>query len=69
MKRYFIDCRDHPSDVKCTVAFFADTRDEILDIVVRHRQEVHRDQDSPGFREKIGKDIKEAPPLLRCHRF
>jgi len=36
MKRYFIDCREHPSDVKCTVALSADTKEELLEAVVQH---------------------------------
>ena len=36
MNRYFIDCRDHPSDVKCSVALSADTKEELLEAVVQH---------------------------------
>lgn len=69
MKRFFMDCRDHPSDVHCTVALFAATRDELLEAVIQHRRTVHGNQDTPQFRANIAKQLKEAPPLLRCHRF
>jgi len=40
MERYFIDCREHPSDVKCTVALSADTKEELLEAVVQHGTKV-----------------------------
>ena len=36
MNRYYIDCRDHPSDVKCSVAVSADTKEELIEAVVQH---------------------------------
>ena len=60
MKRYFIDCRDHPSDVKCTVALSADTKDELLEAVVLHGTKVHGYEDTPEFREMIVKGMKEG---------
>jgi hypothetical protein len=68
MKRFFMDCRDYPSEVHCTVALFAATRDELLEAVIHHRRQVHGNKDTPQFRANIAKQLKEAPPLLRCHR-
>jgi len=53
-----IDCRDHPSDSKCTVAISADSKQELLDAAVQHAVAVHGHQDSPELREQIGKMIK-----------
>ena len=36
MVRKFIDCRDFPSDTRCTVAIFADTEQELIEAAVRH---------------------------------
>jgi hypothetical protein len=69
MKRYFMDCRDHPSDINCTVSLFAATKEELLEAVIHHRRKVHGNEDTPQFRKAIAKRLKEAPPLLRCHRF
>ena len=69
MKRFFVDCRDHPSEMKCSGAFFANTKKELLELVVHHRIRVHKKRDSPKLRESIIRDIKEAPPVLRLHRF
>ena len=69
MKRFFMDCRDYPTDVACTVSLFAATKDELMEAVVMHRKKVHGNKDTPQFRETLAKQLKEAPPLLRCHRF
>ena len=62
MARYFIDCRDYPGDVKCTVALAADTKQELLEVVVQHGIKVHGYKDTPEFREKIVKEFKEGTP-------
>ncbi len=62
MKRYFIDCRDYPGDVKCTVALSADTKDELLEAVVQHGTKVHGYEDTPDFREMIVEGFKEETP-------
>ena len=62
MERYFIDCREHPSDVKCTVALSADTKEELLEAVVQHGTKVHGYEDTPEFREMIVNGFKEGTP-------
>jgi predicted small metal-binding protein len=67
MKRYFIDCRDYPGDVKCSVALSADTKEELLETVVQHGKTVHKYEDTPEFREKIVNEFKEGTPPAQCH--
>jgi predicted small metal-binding protein len=62
MKRYLIDCRKHPSDVKCTVALSADTKEELLEAVVQHGTKVHGYEDTPEFREQVVKGFTEMGP-------
>lgn len=62
MKRYFIDCRKHPSDVNCSVALSADTKEELLEAVVQHGTKVHGYEDTPEFREQIIKEFTEMGP-------
>jgi len=62
MTRYFIDCRDYPSDMKCSVALSADTKEELLEVVVQHGTKVHNYEDTPEFRENIVKEFKEGTP-------
>ncbi|MGB6410431.1 MAG: DUF1059 domain-containing protein [Candidatus Deferrimicrobiaceae bacterium] len=60
MARKYIDCRDYPGDHKCTVALAADTEEELLKAVVHHGTAVHGYDDTPEFREKIRKGMKEG---------
>jgi predicted small metal-binding protein len=62
MERYYIDCRDYPSDIKCSVALSADTKEELLDVVVQHGVKVHGYEDTPEFRENIVKEFKRETP-------
>jgi len=58
MARMSIDCRDYPSESKCTVAISADSKQELINAAVQHAVAVHGHQDSPELREQIGKMIK-----------
>lgn len=62
MTRKYIDCRDVPSDVKCTVAISADTENEVLEAAIQHAVSVHNHQDTPEFRDMIRQGIKEGSP-------
>lgn len=62
MARKYIDCREYPGDVKCTVAISADTEKELVEAVVEHGKTVHGYPDTPDFREKIRKGMKEGSP-------
>ena len=62
MERYYIDCRDYPSDKTCSVALSADTKEELLEAVVQHGTKVHSYEDTPEFRESIVKEFKEGTP-------
>ena len=62
MGRYFIDCRDYPSETKCSVALSANTKEELLEAVVQHGTKVHGYEDTPDFREQILKEFKEGTP-------
>lgn len=62
MSRYYIDCRDYPGDVKCSVALSADSKEELLEAVVQHGTKVHGYEDTPDFRETIMSEFKEGTP-------
>jgi len=62
MARKYIDCRDYPGDIKCTVALAADSEEELLKAVVQHGTTVHGYDDTPEFREMIRKGMKEGTP-------
>ena len=63
MSRYHIDCRDYPSDkTNCSVALSANTKEELLEVVIEHGTKVHGYENTPEFRENIVKEFKEGNP-------
>ena len=60
--RKFIDCREVPSEMNCTIAISADSEDELLEAAVQHVVAVHRHEDTPELREMIRGSIKEGAP-------
>lgn len=62
MARKYIDCRDMPSDAKCTIAISADSTDELVEAAAQHAAKVHKHTDSPELRNEIRKLVKEGSP-------
>jgi predicted small metal-binding protein len=62
MARKYIDCRNYPSDMNCTVALSADSEKELLEAAVQHAVAVHGHKDSPEFREQLRQLFKEGEP-------
>ncbi len=58
MARMFVDCRDYPSEMNCSVAISADTQNELLEAAVQHAVAVHGHHDSPELRHELAKAIK-----------
>ena len=63
MARKYIDCREFPSEMQCTVAISADREDELIDAAVQHAVSVHGEKDTPQFRSEIKKAIHEGAPV------
>ncbi len=62
MARKYIDCRQFPSETKCTVAISADSEKELMEIAVQHAVAVHGHKDTPEFRGQLKKAFKEGAP-------
>ncbi len=62
MARKFVDCREFPSESKCTVTIAADSEKELMEIAVQHAVAVHGHTDTPEFRQQLRKAIKEGTP-------
>ncbi|TGT75522.1 DUF1059 domain-containing protein [bacterium M00.F.Ca.ET.159.01.1.1] len=62
MARKYIDCREFPSEMKCTIAISADREDEPIDAAVRHTVSIQVERDTPQFRSEIRKAIMNACP-------
>ena len=66
MDRMYIDCREIPSDTKCTVAIAADSERELLEAAVQHAVAVHGHSDTPELREQIASAIKHGTPPVEA---
>ena len=62
MGRKFIDCREFPSEMNCTIALSADSEEELLEAAVQHATAVHRHEDTPDLRAMIRGTIKDGTP-------
>ncbi len=68
MTRKYIDCRDMPSEMNCTVALAADSDKELLEAAVQHAVAVHQHKDTPELRAQIKLGFKEGTPPLVAKR-
>jgi predicted small metal-binding protein len=62
MGRKYIDCREFPSDTKCSITISADGEAELLDAAVQHAIAVHDHEDTPELREQLKGAIREGRP-------
>ena len=66
MTRKYIDCREIPSEMHCSVAIAADTDKELIDAAVQHAVAVHGHKDTPEFRKEIMGAMHEGTPPLKA---
>ncbi|MBV1787425.1 DUF1059 domain-containing protein [Marinobacterium sp. D7] len=66
MSRYYIDCRESPSESNCTVAMSADTKEELIEAVIEHARSVHGHEDTPEFRAMVMQGMKEGTPPVEA---
>ena len=62
MSRKYIDCREYPSEMNCTLAIAADDEKELLEAAVQHAVSVHGHKDSPEFRQQLTSLFKDGSP-------
>lgn len=62
MARKYLDCREFPSDIGCTLALSADTEDELLETAVQHSVAMHGDTDTPAFRAMLRLLFRDGTP-------
>jgi predicted small metal-binding protein len=60
MARKYIDCREFPSESKCSVTISADTEQELMEVAVQHGVAVHQHEDTPAFRAQLKEAIREG---------
>jgi predicted small metal-binding protein len=66
MTRKYIDCREFPSDMNCSIAISADSDQELMEAAVQHAIAVHGAQDTPEFRKEVMGAIHEGTPPLQA---
>ena len=59
MARKYIDCREYPSEMNCTVFMSADSEQELLEAAVQHAVAVHGHTDTPELRATLRTLFKE----------
>jgi predicted small metal-binding protein len=59
MARKYVDCREIPSEMNCTVGIAADSEEEVLEAAVQHAVAVHSHEDTPELRSMMRESIKE----------
>jgi predicted small metal-binding protein len=59
MARKYIDCREYPSEMNCTVSLSADSEEELLEAAVQHAVAIHGHADTPELRETLRTMFKE----------
>jgi predicted small metal-binding protein len=62
MGRKFVDCREFPGEIKCSLALIADSENELLEAAVLHAVTVHKHQDTPELRNELRNAIREGTP-------
>jgi predicted small metal-binding protein len=68
MARKYIDCREFPSEMNCTVALCADTESELLNAAVQHAVAVHKHTDSPELRSQLRTLFHDGTPPAEAPR-
>ena len=62
MGRKFIDCREFPSESKCSVTIAADSEKELMEVALQHDVSVHGHEDTPEFRLQLKEAIRDGTP-------
>jgi predicted small metal-binding protein len=58
MSRMYIDCRNYPSEMNCTLALSADSEEELLEAAVQHAVAVHGHTDTAELRSQLRSLLK-----------
>jgi predicted small metal-binding protein len=60
MSRKYVDCREVPSESKCTISIAADSETELMEAAIQHAVAVHGHQDTPELRAGIRSVMREG---------
>ncbi|AYZ63171.1 DUF1059 domain-containing protein [Burkholderia multivorans] len=68
MPRRYIDCREFPSAMNCSVAISADSDGELLEAAVQHAVAVHQHTDTPELRTQLRTLFRDCTPPAEAPR-
>jgi predicted small metal-binding protein len=68
MARKYIDCREFPSEMNCSVALSADSENELLEAAVQHAVAIHKHADSPELRAQLKTLFHDGTPPVESPR-
>jgi predicted small metal-binding protein len=60
MARKYVDCREVPSEMNCSVGIAADSEEELVEAAVQHPVAVDSHEDTPELRSMVRQSIKET---------
>jgi len=66
MLRQYVDCREFPSESRCTIAISADDQRELIEAAVQHAVAVHGHQDTAEFRAMLASAIRQGTPPVEA---
>lgn len=61
MTRYYVDCREMPSETNCDLAM-SGSEQHLVEAAATHAVTAHGHEDTPELREEIRKGMKEEAP-------
>jgi predicted small metal-binding protein len=67
MTRSYVDCRQMPSEMNCSLRMSADSEQELLEAAVQHAIAVHHETDSPELRQEIRRHFQQEEEERREH--
>ena len=62
MTRKYIDCREFPSEMNCSITIAADREEELIDAAAQHAVAVHKHVDTPDLRKQLKQIMHEGRP-------
>jgi predicted small metal-binding protein len=62
MARKYIDCREIPSEMNCSIAISADSEQELLEAAAQHAVAVHGHEDTAELRDMIRGGVHDGAP-------
>jgi predicted small metal-binding protein len=61
MMRYYVDCREMPSETNCDLAM-AGSEEHLVEAAAVHAMTAHQHEDTPELRAEIRSAMKEEVP-------